>query len=52
MAVNCNVCRGTAEIAYRMIRENRITHPGRIQLAVDRAWAPEGAELWRPDGGA
>jgi hypothetical protein len=52
MAVNCDVCRGTAEIAHRMIREKGITDPGRLQLAVDRVWAPEGAELWNPDGGA
>lgn len=50
MAVTCGVCRGTAEIAYRMIQEKGITDPGRIQLAVDRAWAPDGAELWEPEG--
>lgn len=50
MAVTCGVCRGTAEIAYRMIQEKGITDPGRIQLAVDRAWAPDGAELWESEG--
>lgn len=51
MAVNCDVCRGTAEIAHRMVTEEGITDPGRIQLAVDRAWGPEGAELWDPPEG-
>ncbi len=52
MAVNCDVCRGTAEIAYRMIQEEGVTDPGRIQRAVDEVWAPEGAELWEPEEGA
>lgn len=52
MAVNCDVCRGTAEIAHRMITKRSISDPGRIQLAVDRVWAPEGTELWQPPEGA
>ena len=52
MAVNCDVCRGTAEIAHRMVQEKGITDPGRIQLAVDRVWAPKGTELWEPREGA
>lgn len=46
MAVNCAVCRGTAEIAYRMVTEEGITDAGVIQRAVDEEWAPEDAELW------
>lgn len=48
MSVNCDVCRGTAEIAYRMVKERGITHAGRIQRAVDERWAPPGTELWEP----
>ena len=37
MAVRCAVCRGTAEIAYRMVQEG-VTDAGTIQAAVDRKW--------------
>lgn len=40
MAVNCDVCRGTAEIAYRMMQEGE-TDAGRVQAVVDREWGPE-----------
>ncbi len=40
MAVNCDVCRGTAEIASRMT-EDGVTDLGKIQAAVDREWGPE-----------
>ena len=39
MAINCDVCRGTAEIAYRMMQEGE-TDAGKIQAAVDREWGP------------
>ena len=39
MSVNCAVCRGTAEIAYEMVRQG-VTDAGRIQAAVDAKWAP------------
>lgn len=48
MAVNCDVCRGTGEIAHRMVMEEGITDPARIQRKVDETWAPEGTELWSP----
>ena len=38
MGVDCGVCRGTAEIAYKMTREG-VTDAGKIQAAVDREWA-------------
>lgn len=41
MAVNCDVCRGTAEIAWKMIRDG-ISDPATIQYAVDGVWAPQG----------
>lgn len=40
MSVNCDVCRGTAEIAYRMIQEG-VTDAGKIQAAVDEEWKPK-----------
>lgn len=40
MAVNCEVCRGTAEIAYSMVQKG-ITDAGKIQAAVDAKWAPK-----------
>lgn len=40
MAVNCEVCRGTAEIAYTMV-EKGVTDAGGIQAAVDARWAPK-----------
>lgn len=42
MAVNCDVCRGTAEIAARMT-EDGVTDPGKIQAAVDKEWGPDWA---------
>lgn len=51
MAVDRDVCRRTAEIAHRMVQGRGSTDPGRIQLAVDRLWAPEGTELWEPREG-
>ncbi|MCS3635710.1 hypothetical protein GGP57_003050 [Salinibacter ruber] len=44
MAVNCAVCRGTAEIASRMI-EDGVTDAGEIQAAVDKEWGPERARV-------
>ena len=43
MGVNCAVCRGTAEIAYRMT-QNGVTDAGTIQAAVDKEWGPEWAK--------
>ncbi|HKL89255.1 MAG TPA: PCYCGC motif-containing (lipo)protein [Salinibacter sp.] len=43
MAVNCAVCRGTAEIASRML-EDGVTDAGKIQAAVDEDWGPEWAQ--------
>lgn len=43
MAVNCAVCRGTAEIAYRMTQQG-VTDAGKIQAAVDEEWGPEWAK--------
>lgn len=40
MAVNCAVCRGTAEIASRMTK-NGTTDAGKIQAAVDQEWGPD-----------
>ena len=40
MGIDCGVCRGTAEIAYRMIQEGT-TDAGEIQAAVDKEWARE-----------
>ena len=42
MGVSCDVCRGTAEIAYEMVQAG-ITDAARIQAAVDAEWAPRGA---------
>lgn len=42
MGVNCDVCQGTAEIAYEMVQKG-ITAAGKIQAAVDAEWAPPGA---------
>lgn len=39
MSVWCEVCRGTAEIAYDMV-QNGVTDAARIQAAVDEKWAP------------
>lgn len=39
MGVDCEVCRGTAEIAYNMTRRG-ITDARQIQAAVDAEWAP------------
>lgn len=40
MGANCDVCVGTAEIAYDLVR-NGISHPGKIQAAVDARWGPQ-----------
>lgn len=42
MAVNCDVCRGTALIAYEMVQKGETT-AAEIQAAVDAQWAPAGA---------
>lgn len=42
MAVNCDVCRGTAEIAWERVNAG-VTDAGEIQSAVDAKWAPAGA---------
>lgn len=42
MGVSCDVCQGTAEIAYEMVQRG-ITDAGKIQAAVDAKWAPPGA---------
>ena len=42
MGENCDVCQGTAEIAYRMVQQG-ITDAGRIQATVDARWAPQSA---------
>lgn len=39
MGEDCDVCQGTAEIAYRMTQQG-ITDAGRIQAEVDAQWAP------------
>lgn len=41
MAVDCDVCQGTAETADRMVRQG-VTRAGTIQAAVDARWAPRG----------
>lgn len=43
MAVNCAVCRGTAEIAYTEV-EKGVADAGRIQAAVDAKWAPKASK--------
>lgn len=40
MAVGCDVCRGTAEIAYSMVQKG-VTDAAKIQAAVDAKWAPK-----------
>ncbi|MBW3554868.1 MAG: PCYCGC domain-containing protein [Gemmatimonadetes bacterium] len=42
MGVSCDVCQGTAMIAYDMVQKG-ITDTGEIQAAVDAEWAPDGA---------
>lgn len=42
MGVDCQVCQGTAEIAYRLVQQGE-ADAGRIQTAVDARWAPPGA---------
>ena len=39
MAVNCDVCQGTAEIAYDLVQQG-ITDAATIQAAVDAEWGP------------
>lgn len=41
MAVTCEVCQGTAEIAWRMTQAG-VTDAGKIQAAVDARWGPKG----------
>jgi hypothetical protein len=41
MAVTCEVCRGTAEIAWRMTQTG-VQDAGRIQATVDAKWGPKG----------
>nr|WP_313897542.1 PCYCGC motif-containing (lipo)protein [Burkholderia pseudomallei] len=41
MAVTCEVCQGTAEIAWQMTRAG-VTDAGKIQVAVDARWGPKG----------
>lgn len=41
MAVRCAVCRGTAEIAYRMVQKG-VTDAGKIQAAIDKEWGSTG----------
>lgn len=41
MGENCDVCQGTAEIAYEMVQKG-ITDAGKIQAEVDAKWAPKG----------
>lgn len=38
MGANCDVCQGTAEIAYEMTQRG-VTDAGKIQAAVDAKWA-------------
>ena len=39
MGVNCDVCQGTAEIAYAMVQDG-VTGAAQIQAAVDAEWGP------------
>lgn len=41
MAVTCEVCQGTAEIAWQMT-QGGVTNAGKIQAAVDARWGPKG----------
>lgn len=41
MGVTCDVCRGTAEIAYELVQAG-VTDAGAIQAEVDEVWAPRG----------
>lgn len=40
MGADCDVCQGTAEIAYRMTQQG-VTDAGKIQAAVDAQWGPK-----------
>lgn len=42
MGVNCDVCQGTALIAYEMVQRG-VTDAAEIQAAVDAVWARNGA---------
>lgn len=42
MGVSCDVCQGTALIAYDMVQRG-VMDAGQIQAAVDAEWAPDGA---------
>ena len=39
MGVNCDVCQGTAEIAYEHVQRG-VTDAATIQAAVDAEWGP------------
>lgn len=39
MGLDCDVCQGTAEIAYSLVQQG-ITDPAKIQAAVDAKWRP------------
>lgn len=40
MGADCEVCQGTAEIAYKMTQQG-VTDAGKIQAAVDAQWGPK-----------
>ncbi len=42
MGENCDLCQGTAEIAFRMMQQG-VTDAAQIQAAVDARWAPQAA---------
>jgi hypothetical protein len=42
MGKTCQVCQGTAEIAYGMVQRGS-ADAAKIQAAVDAKWAPPGA---------
>lgn len=39
MGADCEVCQGTAEIAYRLVQQG-VTDAAEIQAAVDAEWGP------------
>ena len=41
MGTDCEICQGTAEIAYTMVRHGT-TNAAKIQSAVDARWGPRG----------
>lgn len=40
MGINCDVCQGTAEIAYSPVQQ-KSTSAAKIQAAVDAEWGQE-----------